>query len=232
MSKDKEIVNLVKKCSKCKIEKELKYFSNNIGMKDGKSHYCKNCKSIYVREQLCKYTGRTEEQVRKSNIHEYSGKIIDGMKTCSHCNEWKNVNNFAKGNSNCGLNSICKTCDILRSKINNRILKMEFILAYGGYCQCPGCDEKRIDFLTIEHIKNKGFKLIYDATGSLIRKLKALGWPKGYTVFCWNCNLSTRKGFPCPHSDNYKDYETQLESVIRSNKIRNKYFKLKQQLIL
>ena len=45
------------------------------------------------------------------NRHEYSGKIINGMKTCSHCNEWKTIDNFTKGNSYCGLSHICKECE-------------------------------------------------------------------------------------------------------------------------
>lgn len=105
---------------------------------------------------------------------------------------------------------------------------MEFVLAYGGCCQC--CGETRFDLLTLEHIRNKGYKLIYNNSSNLIRKLKIQGWPKGYTVLCFNCNMSTKNGAPCVHSKEYKNYKEQLEQSIKSDIMRDKYFKLKHQL--
>ena len=223
---------MYKRCSKCNIKKELRCFGNDKNRKDGKYVWCRDCKSIHVRKRYVFYSGRTEEQVRKNNIHEYSGKIVDGMKTCSDCNEWKTVDNFSKVYlTKCGLSHSCKKCNLWRIKIINRILKMEFVLAYGGCCQCSGCGERRLNFLTVEHIRDGKHKLIYDYATQLIRKLKALGWPKNaYKCLCWNCNLSTKYNTPCMHSNEYKDYETRLEASIKSDKTRDKYFKLKQQL--
>lgn len=54
-------------------------------------------------------------------------------------------------------------------------------------------------WLSIEHIRGKGHKLIYDSTYNLLRKLKDLGWPEGYKILCMNCNWYTRFGKMCPH---------------------------------
>ena len=225
---------MYKKCTKCKKNKELKCFSNDIRTKDSKQYHCKDCITINAKKYYAKITGRTEEQVRKNNRHEYSGKIVNGMKTCSECNQWKTIDNFPKSiTSICGLASSCKECFSYRLIMIDRMLKMEFVLAYGGKCQCEGCGEKRIEFLTIEHIRNNGHKLIYGYTSTgLIRKLKKLGWPDGYTVLCYGCNQVTKDDKPCPHTKEYKDYITQLELSIKSDIIRNKYFELKQQLIM
>ena len=211
-----------KKCSKCGIEKKFNYFHNDNRSKDGKYSCCKNCINFYQREKYAK------DHVRVRNLYGDWGKIVNGTKICSRCNEWKTVNKFNKTSSiNCGLWSCCKDCAILRRKIIDRILKMEFVLAYGGCCSC--CGEYRLELLTVEHIKNKGHKLIYDTTQLLMYKLKRLGWPEGYTVLCWNCNMSTSNGRPCVHSDKYENYKTKLEGSIE-NTARNKYFKLKKQL--
>jgi hypothetical protein len=100
---------------------------------------------------------------------------------------------------------------------------MEFILAYGGKCSC--CGEKKLDLLTVEHIRNKGHKLIYGSFMSLIPKLKKLEWPKGYTVLCWNCNCSTANGRPCVHSKEYTEYKKEFEAYMHKDFIRYKNYK-------
>ena len=197
-------------------------------MMDGKHYWCKNC----VKEKYANDRGKTINQIQKHNQHKYSGKMIDGMKICSICNEWKSIDNYTKTYmTNCGLFSSCKNCNSLYQKAYKKILKMEFILAYGGCCQCKGCGEHRLDFLTVEHIRDGKHKLIKCSNSwNLMSKLKALGWPEGYTVLCYNCNCSQNLKQPCLHTKEYKDYEIQLENSIQSDMIRDKYFKLKNQL--
>ena len=79
-------------------------------------------------------------------------------------------------------------------------MKLEMIAAYGGKCSCCGEAEPR--FLSVEHIggREPGDK----HTGmAAIRKMKAEGWPDGYTCLCFNCNFASwHNGGICPHKEN------------------------------
>lgn len=146
------------------------------------------------------------------------------MKRCSRCKELKQSEECFNTNGT----AICKQCDALRSKIYRKLLRMEFILAYGGCCSC--CGESEIDFLTIEHIRNKGHKLIYGTNKQVILKLKSLGWPKeGYIVLCYNCNCSMKMGNPCVHTDKYRIEEQRFKALL-TDKERGKYSVLKSRL--
>lgn len=80
-------------------------------------------------------------------------------------------------------------------------LKKEVIAAYGGVCAC--CEEDILNFLTIDHIDGGGNahrrELKNNGGGSFYSYLRKNGWPEGYQVLCFNCNMS--KGFlgTCPH---------------------------------
>lgn len=82
-------------------------------------------------------------------------------------------------------------------------LKAEFISAYGGVCIC--CGESSPEFLTVEHRLGNGRqhrKKIGNNGHSMWIYLKRHGWPKDeYTLLCWNCNMATRYGHPCPHGN-------------------------------
>ena len=57
-------------------------------------------------------------------------------------------------------------------------------------CACIGCDEKHIEFLTLDHIngrKSMNHEPSLKAE-KLCRRLKRDGYPKGIRVLCWNCN--------------------------------------------
>lgn len=218
---------ITKICSKCMQLKTLSEFTKDRGNIDGKNYHCKEC----IREKYAKDTGRTKEQVRDSVRSKFSGKIIDGNKMCSQCQQMKPIDCFAKTSVvACGLRSWCKICNIFDDKVRTKIIKMEFVIAYGGKCVC--CGETELELLTVEHIRFKGHKLIYDNTTNLLYKLKALGWPKGYTILCWNCNLSTKNGRPCVHTEEYKLHEQKFESRILTNQKKEKYNRLKRKLYL
>lgn len=89
---------------------------------------------------------------------------------------------------------------------NNRKLKIEVFSAYGG-CECACCGEKRLEFLTIDHVNNDGAahrrKLFGESRqiggARFYRVLKRQGFPVGFRVLCFNCNIA--RGFygQCPH---------------------------------
>jgi len=162
-------------------------------------------------------------------------KIENGKKLCGDCGQLKLVDCFNKHYNKISGGGLFKSCIKCKNKaacarnkirgtcmIDSRILKLEFLIAYGGKCTC--CGETEIDLLTIEHIRGKGHELIYGNTNLLIRKLRKLEWPEGYTVLCWNCNLSTKNNRPCPHSKEYKEYKKEFETNIRKDFIKYKYY--------
>lgn len=84
----------MKKCKRCNIEKEHIEFSLSKNSKDGLNSWCKKCKSDYNKERL------KERKIKK-----------DGYKTCTKCNEKKDVRLFSIGNNKDGLNNWCKECN-------------------------------------------------------------------------------------------------------------------------
>ena len=73
-------------------------------------------------------------------------------------------------------------------------------------CACIGCDEKHIEFLTLDHIN--GRKSMNHAPSlkaeKLCRRLKRDGYPKGIQVLCWNCNSAKSNNPFCPVHEWFK----------------------------
>jgi hypothetical protein len=85
-------------------------------------------------------------------------------------------------------------------------LKLEAMDAYGGKrCACSGCPLPipGIDFLSIDHIENDGAqhgRAIGQARRNIYRWLKQQGYPAGFQVLCFNCNMGKNvNGGICPH---------------------------------
>jgi hypothetical protein len=85
-----------------------------------------------------------------------------------------------------------------------RGLKEQVVKGYGGKCQCPGCNEWRFEFLTVDHPDDNGAeqrrKLGSKEIGaSLYQRLIREQYPSEYQLLCFNCNCA--KGFygQCPH---------------------------------
>lgn len=183
---------MYKICSMCKQKKLLDKF-----YKIGNEHYnyfhsyCKECSNLRSRKDYAIDVNRPVNKYKKI-------EIINGQMCCCICNVWKQLDEFYKGINIYGYSYFCKNCSNERGKNNRLKLKKEFIEAYGGCCQC--CGETEISFLTVEHMREFSKKLIYAAKYTLLSRLKRLGWPEGYTVLCFNCNLSTKEyGTICVH---------------------------------
>lgn len=83
-------------------------------------------------------------------------------------------------------------------------LKDETFTAYGGYiCSCCGETEKL--FMTIDHINGGGNthrKSLGNAGGKdFYTWLRKNGYPEGYQVLCYNCNISKGHYGICPHQE-------------------------------
>ena len=87
-----------------------------------------------------------------------------------------------------------------RNRERHRELRRQMIAAYGGRCSC--CGESAYEFLTLEHVNQTGkeHRKSVGTGPSAYYDLKKKGWPQeGYTILCYNCNLSQRYSGPCPH---------------------------------
>lgn len=158
--------------------------------------------------------------VNKEKLKRGEGIPINGVKLCSVCRKYKKLNEFGKCSSVAsGYFTYCKVCTRWRQRSKNLLHKMEFVLEYGGKCQC--CGERGLDFLTVEHIS--GVRLVKTDSnryfgdlalgGGLIANLKVRGWPKdNYTVLCFNCNCCKKFGRPCSH--NIEEYEKYMSKLI------------------
>lgn len=86
---------------------------------------------------------------------------------------------------------------------NGRVrLRAEILKHYGTACAC--CNEKRPQFLTLDHINGDGAehrrKHPFKASGGgLHRWLKSRGFPEGYRTLCFNCNGAMGIYGVCPH---------------------------------
>lgn len=95
----------------------------------------------------------------------------------------------------------CTECAV-RYKSYHRSLKNRVIEAYGGKCACYG--EKRIEFLSIDHPNNNGQEDRKKRgkgglSGAFYRSLIRDGFPEGYQVACYNCNMAWAFFGYCPH---------------------------------
>jgi len=119
-----------------------------------------------------------------------------------------------------GLQAYCKVCHKLRENKNkkNPVLEKKWrvelrrraIVRYGGMCAC--CGEKTEEFLTIDHVKGGGNlhrKMNKIRAGDkTYRWLEREGWPEGFQVLCYNCNMTIGHYGRCPH-----EFERQFRSI-------------------
>lgn len=82
-------------------------------------------------------------------------------------------------------------------------VKATVMARYGGKCACPGgCDEARIEFLTIDHTNGDGAahrSESHISGGKLYSWLIRNNFPPGFRVLCYNCNCSRGNLGYCPH---------------------------------
>lgn len=82
-----------------------------------------------------------------------------------------------------------------------KIVKDAVFAAYGGYV-CACCGERNPVFMTIDHIHGCGHeqRKKHGLGGSFYAWLRRKGFPPGFQVLCFNCNLGRAKnGGVCPH---------------------------------
>lgn len=124
---------------------------------------------------------------------------------CARCRQTKPDSQFKRrGLVRGGRFSYCKECCKEYDSERLKVAKIEAFRIYGdSRCCCCGITEQV--FLCLDHINNNGNverKLLGESTGSGVQfysRLKRLGWPPGYQVLCYNCNMAKHLLGECPH---------------------------------
>jgi len=203
----------MKICSKCKKRKSDKYFnaSYNLDPKKWASRRCKSCVHEANAKAWVKY-GRAYYQRSWRKTNPEKNKKYQQKQYRKHRDK-----RVAEARA-----YRLKHPELIKEqdRKSRMKLKVEVINAYGGKCSC--CGEDELIFLTIEHINHDG-KKHRDRTGAgkgMYRDLKRRGFPKnGFTVFCWNCQMATRYGDPCPHKlyEQAKAKSAGIKQVVAGN---------------
>ena len=140
------------------------------------------------------------------------------MKTCTHCNTSKNINQFSRNGKY--RHSRCKSCSKIYAHVyqeknkerlriyhrdKGRDLRRLVLQKYGDKCVC--CNESTPEFLSIDHINGGGNKhrqsLGKNGTkgGSFYLWLRRNNFPKeGFQLLCHNCNFAKGHYSMCPHA--------------------------------
>ena len=87
-----------------------------------------------------------------------------------------------------------------KQKRHNKKSRLEVLTFYSGNppkCQC--CNEKTLEFLTIDHINNDGRKHRKETKTTLVKWIRKNNFPKGFQILCYNCNCAKGVYGECPH---------------------------------
>jgi hypothetical protein len=167
------ITVLAKRCTKCGEEKILENFPfHHVGHR---AAMCKSCKAFYNK----KYREKHPEMQRKA---------------------------VSKHASNLTMEQRIRRFEQQRVAASQRTknLKGEAFNHYGGP-KCSCCGETGVLFLTIDHMNNDGYehrKAGIRSGTTLYRWLRTQGYPTGFQVLCFNCNIGKYlNGGICPHKE-------------------------------
>lgn len=163
----------MKRCSKCEKEKDISEFHANInnGSKDGLHSWCKSC---FRKDANKRYFLRRKNSEEIRRIRKYA-------------NDWRSKN-LERSNRN--------------AKRSYQKTRLETLTHYGGNPpKCSCCGEKRLEFLSFDHINGNGSKhRRKEKYVNLMKWLRVNNYPNGYQVLCHNCNFAKGHYGCCPHT--------------------------------
>jgi hypothetical protein len=167
--------NSLRRCSRCRKVKPFGEFSRNCRLADGLDKQCRTCNQERMR--------------RKRMRHLAAGECTDcGAPVGDSRSRW-----------------YCRRCSTrypTRGTLGSRNLRAQVLRAYGGdepVCAC--CGQDRFQFLTLDHVENGGrLHRLSRGTQGVYRELRRKGFPSGFRVLCFNCNLARGLYGACPHA--------------------------------
>jgi rubrerythrin len=180
----------MKLCARCGLEKPTDAYGKNAGRPDGLQTYCRSCWKSYQDSRA--------EKRREYNAAYYADTAQEQR---DRANAWYTQNRERAKERSLARYHANREALNEANKARQRRYKDETFAAYGGYvCRC--CGETIRDFLTIDHIQGCGrdTRKIHGLGGNFYRWLKRNGYPEGFQVLCFNCNLGrSLHGGRCPH---------------------------------
>jgi hypothetical protein len=144
------------------------------------------------------------------------------IKYCSECDRHRLLKFFHKSTRTAdGFRRLCKDCTSLENKETRQLLRLEVLIHYSSSVpQCECCEEKNLEFLSIDHINGGGGEQRKADPSSIkiYAWLKRNKFPKGYRVLCMNCNFAHGRYGYCPHK-----LPSQLINELPENYDQRKY---------
>ena len=162
-------------CKKCGAEKPLKQFPVSDHRTGGRRHECRSC---YTARHKAYYAARPKDYRQRSR-KAYALKRRQWLKTPEGVT-WRRQQNKRLNAAN-------------RAKVLD---------AYGRRCAC--CGEATERFLTVDHVASNGKEMrqIHGTGNSFYMWLIRRGFPVGFQVLCFNCNIGrSMNGGICPHKE-------------------------------
>lgn len=86
------------------------------------------------------------------------------------------------------------------AKLRNREFRRQVLFHYsGGVPQCSCCGESELVFLAVDHVNNDGNIHRKRIKQNLCQWLVLNGFPDGFQILCFNCNMAKHLLGVCPH---------------------------------
>lgn len=199
----------MKKCSECKAIKSAEEFGFRSRLKGTRHTKCKACAAAYSREY-----GSTRRTLKGEYNKKYYGRTRDERLAQKRDYYSRNREQIREKAARYREDNREKVCDYARRRYHadpeamrerqrqrNRQLKEAAFAACGGP-RCACCGESQPAFLTIDHVNGctKEQRKREGLGTSFYRWLKKNGYPAGYQVLCFNCNMGREvNGGECPH---------------------------------
>lgn len=144
-------------------------------------------------------------------------KTCAKLRRCTVCRRKKRLRFFYKNRTRSGgRDYVCRKCRgkqrcelrrngfVVLTKQAHRRIRLRVLRHYSRsevpFCACLGCNEKRIEFLALDHEKGGG-----SAHRRKIGRKTIFSWlvknnfPPGFRVLCHNCNMAIGSYGVCPH---------------------------------
>lgn len=175
----------MKRCYKCKQEKDESSFNKDKNRKDGLSPICKECKHKYY---LSVKNNEDYKEKRRQAVELYRKRHPQRVLEQQRKYEKKRKRN--------------KEADRLSFKKLYHKRRRKIIKYYGDVCIC--CGEDNYKFLTLDHIDGNGneHRRKVGSGMGMLRWIIQNDYPPIFQVLCWNCNSAKGVYGECPHEEN------------------------------
>lgn len=155
-----------------------------------RSGYASQCKS-------CRKKSRDNRRARYTKSFK---RPEHGTKRCSGCKVEFHISRFTIDRAQKdGLCYYCKTCLFEQHMELRRDVMAHYC---EGFIRCVCCGIEDIRFLCIDHIDGGGAEHRKTVVGGyMYRWLKKKGFPSGFQILCFNCNITKAYFGQCPHQE-------------------------------